>query len=371
VRAPDQEEASKRLRIALAQWDLWRDEFEGRIVPIVGDLRRPRLGLDASTYRALAERVESIYHCATSMNHLETYEMAKAANVVAARDLLRLATQSRPKVINYVSTLGVFNRSAVEPRRCIDELTPIEHEQHSTASGYIASKWVAEKIFMTADARGIPCNIFRLGLIWADSQQGRYDELQRDYRIIKSCLLSGYGIENYRCVMPPTPVDYATRAMVFLAERHRQGRGRFHISSSREFRDGLFERCNDLLGTGLQLQSFYRWIGEMKHLHRHGLSLPVVPLIEFAFSMDETSFRERQSKASAAAIHLDCSRTNAELEQAGIVAPALDDRLLRLCVESMLARDPDLQKLANKVQSAVHPTMVRGADALGWRVGTS
>jgi amino acid adenylation domain-containing protein/thioester reductase-like protein len=373
VRAPSQQEASRRLRITLAQWDLWRDEFEGRIVAIAGDLRRPRLGLDASTYRALAECVDTIYHCATSMNHLETYEMARAANVDAAQDLLRLATECRPKLINYVSTVGVFNGSVSEPRRRVDERTSIEHEKHSTTSGYVASKWVAEKIFMTAEARGIACNIFRLGFIWADSQQGRYDELQRDYRTIKSCLLSGYGIEDYRYVMPPTPVDYAARAMVFLAEGHRRGGGIFHISSLREFSDGLFERCNELFGTALQLQlqSFHRWIGEMKRLHQHGLSLPVVPLIEFAFSMDEASFRERQGRVRAGAIHLDWSRTNAELEQAGIVAPALDDRLLRLCVESMLTRDPDLQELASKVQCTAHTTLVCGADSLGWRVGAS
>lgn len=65
--------------------------------------------------------------------------------------------------------------------------------------GYVASKWVAEKMYMLANERGIPCNIFRVGLVWADSERGRYDELQRGYRILKS---SGYGIENFRFEMP-------------------------------------------------------------------------------------------------------------------------------------------------------------------------
>jgi len=85
---------------------------------------------------------------------------------------------------------------------------------------------------MTADERGIPCNIFRLGLVWADTQQGRYDELQREYRIFKSCLLSGYGIRDYKYEMTPTPVDYVARAVVFLANRHCEGRGIFHIALS-------------------------------------------------------------------------------------------------------------------------------------------
>ncbi len=33
-------------------------------------------------------------------------------------------------------------------------------------------KWVGEKIFMLASVHGVPCNIFRLGLVWGDTQQG-------------------------------------------------------------------------------------------------------------------------------------------------------------------------------------------------------
>ena len=69
------------------------------------------------------------------------------------------------------------------------EPSSIDHERHLHSRGYAASKWVGEKLLLTAGERGIPCNIFGWGLVWADSQQGRYDELQREYRIIKSCLL--------------------------------------------------------------------------------------------------------------------------------------------------------------------------------------
>src|SRR5262249_1059531 len=162
-------------------------------------------------YETLCRDTGDIYHCATSMNHLETYAMAKRTNVEGSRELLKLATQARPKTVNYISTLGVFS-SGTDEDRVVSEATPIDRERHRTAGGYVGSKWVGEKIFMTAAARGIPCNIFRLGLVWADTEQGRYDELQRGYRIFKSCLLSGCGIENYRYEMAPTPVDYVARA---------------------------------------------------------------------------------------------------------------------------------------------------------------
>jgi amino acid adenylation domain-containing protein/FkbH-like protein/thioester reductase-like protein len=346
VRAQSEHHAFSRLRTTLSKWNLWRSEFERRIVAIPGDLGLPRCGIDEVTYQALSQNIDSIYHCATSMNHLESYAMAKPTNVEAARELLKLATHNKPKLINYISSLSVFSSAIIGKKRVVDEQSPIDHEKHSTSSGYVASKWVGEKIFMTASERGIPCNIFRVGLVWADTHQGRYDELQHGYRVLKSCLLSGYGIKNYRYEMAPTPVDYAARAMVFLANRHSDGQGIFHISSSSQMIEGVFERCNEIADTSLELMPFYDWICEIKRLHHEGWSLPVVPLVEFAFCLDEKSFREHQRGVrSATNMHFDCIRTHRELERAGIVAPVLGDDLLRTCVESMLSSDAELREL--------------------------
>jgi thioester reductase-like protein len=344
VRSRSRQQATSRLRNTLVKWNLWRNEFEQRIVGIPGDLGLPRIGTDEVTYRLLSENVDSIYHCATSMNHLETYAMAKAVNVEGARTLLELATHGRPKLINHISTLSVFGSAGSDTTRIVNEASPIDDERHPTSHGYAASKWVGEKIFLTASERGIPCNIFRLGLVCADTQEGRYDELQREYRVFKSCLLSGYGIRNYQYTITPTPVDYVARAVVFLATRHDTGPGIFHISSSSSTDDGVFERCNKIAGTSLQLISFYEWICEIKRLHNDGKTLSAVPLIEFAFSMDESSFDEHQRRVQSAEPRFDFSRTRQELEHAGIITPILNDDLLRVYVESMFSRDDELRE---------------------------
>jgi amino acid adenylation domain-containing protein/thioester reductase-like protein len=345
VRARSAEQASFRLRTTLAKWDLWRDEFEPRIVPIAGDLRVPRLGIDESTYARLCDCIDSIYHCGTSMNHLETYAMAKAANVDAVRELLKLATRGRLKRLHYLSTLGVFNSRGQQAGRVVDELSSIDQEKHLISRGYVASKWVGEKLVMTARERGIPCNIFRIGFVWVDSQRGRYDELQRGYRILKSSLLSGYGIESFRHHSPPTPVDYVARAVTFLARKHGNGSGVFHISSLNDMTEGLFERLNRIADQPLALLPHYDWICEMRQLHQEGRSLPIVPLIESAFAMDSESFGELQVRMESENAPFDCSRTRRELEAAGIVAPELDDELLRVCIESMCSRDPELSEM--------------------------
>jgi thioester reductase-like protein len=267
------------------------------------------------------------------MNHLETYAMAKPANVGGCRELLKLATHERPMLINYISTLGIFTSPGESETRIVKEDSSIDHEKHWSSQGYAASKWVGEKIFMIAGDRGIPCNIFRLGLVWPDTEEGRYDELQHGYRLFKSCLLSGTGIKNYRPDMPPTPVDYVARAIVCLARQHRDGHEVFHISSTEETSGCLFERLNEVLGTGLKLMPFDAWISEIKRLHHGGLSLPVVPLID-VYDYD--------NGVRSPSTRFDCARTHRQLERAGITAPALSDDLLRRSVRGMFARDAEL-----------------------------
>jgi len=335
VRAQSQFDAASRVRMTLERFGLWRDEFDCRIVPIRGDMTLPCLGLDPATYRDVCLETDSIYHCATSMNHLETYSMAKSANVDGVREVLKIATDSKPKLVNYISTIGVFGQQDTDGDRVIDESTSIDHERHRTSEGYVASKWVAEKILMIAGQRGISCNIFRVGLVWGDSELGRYDELQREDRIVRSCLLSGFGIKDYAYDPPPTPVDYVARAIVWLATQHSDGQGLFHICSSQPPVENVFERCNAVAGTSLKLLPFYDWICEVERLHKEGRTLPAVPLIEFAFSMDESSFNADRRRLSSSVPHFDCAKTERELARGGLFMPEFTDELLNQYVMSI------------------------------------
>jgi thioester reductase-like protein len=344
IRARSVQHALSRIKANLLTWDLWRNEFENRIVPVPGDLGQPCLGIDNSTYQQISRQVDSIYHCGVSMNHLEPYTMAKAANVDACKEILRFACCHTPKLVNYISTLGVFSAYGTDAPRIVTERSPIDQEKHLTSYGYTASKWVGEKVFMLGCEKGIPCNIFRLGLIWADTQQGRYDELQAGYRIMKTCLLSGYGIRSYSFELPPTPVDYVARAVTLLTRRYNYGQGIFHISSSKQSVDGLFERCNALANTALKLLPFYEWTREIKRLHEKGRTLPAVPLIEFTFSMEKEELTNFLKASRPFEIQFDCTRTNQELETAGAIAPIVDDESLKLSLKSMFSSDRGLRE---------------------------
>jgi len=343
VRGASETQVRERLKETLIRWDLWNDEFEPRVLAIAGDLSGVRMGIDSVHYYNMCRVVDVIFNCGTSMNHLETYSMAKRANVEGIKELLRFAANQRTKVVHHISSLGVFGTVGLAGTRFVDEQTPIDDEKHLSSQGYLASKWVGEKLISLATERGIPCNIFRLGLVWADTAKGRYDDLQWAYRIIKSSLQSGFGIKNYRYGSPPTPVDYVARSIAYLSKEHRDGGATFHISSTKKMEEGLFERLNRVANTDLELLSMFEWIGEMKRLHESGISLSQVPLIEFAFNMDEQSFNRHQRDLHAADLQFRCAKTHRELELAGIVAPELSDELLRSCIKSMVQTDRDLR----------------------------
>ena len=136
------------------------------------------------------------------------------------------------------------------------------------------------------------------------------------------------------------------RAIVHLGGRHRNGGRVFHLSAPRQIPQNIFGRCNAICATSLELLPFYEWICAMRALHREGRSLPAIPLIEYAFSMDESSFYELLDRTRNA-LRLDCNRTLRELEVAGIVPPVVDDRMLAVHVQNMLSRDVELREVVD------------------------
>lgn len=332
VRAGGADDALGKLRATLRCWDLWNEALAARIVALPGDLSLPRLGLDEPLYESVRQNVDTIYHVASSVNFLETYAMASRVNVAGVRELLRLAATGPAKLINYISTLGVFSPIGVAGERVVNEETSTGQERHLASRGYEASKWVAENLLLQAGARGFACNLFRLGLICADTRQGRYDERQWGYRLIKSCLLSGYGITSYEYDPAPIPVDYVARALAYLGGKHRGGGSIFHLAGHGNALGGLFESCRELIDTPLELMAYSEWVDAVSVSRRAGRALPIGPLIGSGLAT-----------AVAGRIRFDCSRTREELAAANLPVPEFNRQLLRMLLENMLSRDPELR----------------------------
>ncbi len=112
VRAANAEEGKSKLKKNLEQYAIWQEEFTSRIIPIVGDLSQPLLGIGSEQFQILAANIDTIYHSAALLNYVFPYSALKAANVLGTQEVLRLACQIKVKPVHYVSSVAVFESTA-------------------------------------------------------------------------------------------------------------------------------------------------------------------------------------------------------------------------------------------------------------------
>lgn len=215
VKCNDAKHGILRISDSLGKYGLWKDHYELRIKVVKGDLSAPKLGIESGMYNDLVQKIDTVIHNATYMNHLSTYQDAKRINVDGAKEVIKFALEKTRKAIHYISTAGVFGNSKVQ--RNLDELSSIKEEIHHNASGYTSSKWVAENIFSDAGKFGIPINIYRPGLMLPSIDGNFIDEKQWLSLLLETCRLTNLypSSDDIRYGMP---VDRSARTLVLLAQ---------------------------------------------------------------------------------------------------------------------------------------------------------
>ncbi len=84
-----------RLQSTLEFYSLWDEALSDRIIPLLGDLSQPLLGLSVEHFRELATKIDCIYHNGAQVNFTYPYPALKAANVLGTQEILRLAAQQK------------------------------------------------------------------------------------------------------------------------------------------------------------------------------------------------------------------------------------------------------------------------------------
>jgi len=225
VRGDSKEKAFNKLKKALKEYKLWNNTFEKRVHIVLGDLVNDKLGIDDKTYNYLCENMDRIYHSAAYLNPMASYDFLAEVNVGAIEKVLNLATTSKAKPIEYISTINIFNTLEIA-----NENSPIETQKHLKSDGYGATKFLAEKIILMAQERGIKTNIYRLGLIVGDNVIGKNDESQWFYKLLNAVieLKSTPDFKNW--VVPFTPVDFVASSVVALANA-KDSNNTYHLTT--------------------------------------------------------------------------------------------------------------------------------------------
>ena len=215
ARGTGQGESSNRVLQTIESYGLDSPHDGERIIPVLGDLTHPRMGLENDQYQDLAENIDLIFHCAASVNYTYPYTAAKPDTVGGTLEALRFACAATPKPVQYISSNGVFPGGDDTPYL---ENNQIDDFVDRMEGGYNQAKWVAERLVWSAVSRGLPVCVYRPGNIGHDSRTGAVNPNDFLSLIIRACARLGSAPLAPDWFFEMTPVDFLVNAIARVAD---------------------------------------------------------------------------------------------------------------------------------------------------------
>jgi len=327
VRASNLEQGIEKIQKSLKRYLLYNPPISNRIIPILGDLSQPFLGLTSNEFYTLASQIDVIYHNGASINLVYPYSALKAVNVLGTQEVLRLACLVKIKPLHFVSTVAVLctpNYYQVKTVYEYDQLVNGNEFQQ----GYEGSKWVAEKLVMTAHSKGLPVYIYRPGFISGDSQTGIGNSDDVICRMFKGCIQMG-KTPNLDLLLDMTPVDYISQAIVHLSKQKKLVGKAFHLVNPHSL--SWNQICDFIRSFGYPLERipYEQWHCELLKIVDNSPENALHPLVSL-FS-DET--------VSAQTITLPCFDSQNAIDGlvgSSISCPPVDEKLLNTYLSYLL-----------------------------------
>jgi thioester reductase-like protein len=327
VRAKTLEAGQQKIAASFNRYLLSSDKLESRVVPVLGDLAQPRLGLSASQYEALTSEIDCIYHNGAFVNLIYPYSALRAANVLGTQEILKLASKTKVKPVHFVSTLDVFQSPRYAQMSVILEQDDLESGD-DLSDGYAQSKWVGEKLVKQAHARGIPASIYRPGMITGHSQTGASQQGDLIDRLIKGLIQLGSAPE-LDLNLSLTPVDYVSQAMIHLSQQPDLFGQTFHLVSPEMV--SLRQLVDEIraIGHPIEWMDYSTWQDKLVEVASSQPDNALSPLV-FLFTQwvgeNQRPYLETAALVSQA---FDSQNTLAGLAGTNIVCPSVNSQVIR------------------------------------------
>jgi thioester reductase-like protein len=241
--------------------------------------------------------------------------------------VLRLASQTKIKPVHFISTVDVFASDQTLKIRTVGEQDTIGSGR-CLYSGYAQSKYVAERLVMTAHARGIPVAIYRPSNIMGASKTGICQASSFITKMVESCIQMGMA-PQVEAALNLVPVDYASQAIVHLSLTQALQGQAFHIVNPEPVLWKELVLWITQLGYSLDWVSYEAWHTALHHQVAQGTSdNPLTPLVSL---FSNRNFIQK----SLGAFYFRCDRVLQGLENTAITCPAMDQNLLMTYLSSL------------------------------------
>jgi thioester reductase-like protein len=203
---------------------------ESRLVGVIGDLSKERLGVDAEDVERLDGEVDHFFHLAAIYDLTADGDSQRLANVEGTRHALQLAEAVHARHFHQVSSIaaaGLYRGTFTEDM--FDEAQDVEHNP------YYLTKHESEAV--VRHEATIPWRVYRPGIVVGHSETGEIDKIDGPYYFFAA-------IQRLRGVLPPwlrgigveggeiniVPVDYVAKAMDYLAHQPGLDGQAFHLT---------------------------------------------------------------------------------------------------------------------------------------------
>jgi thioester reductase-like protein len=216
-----------------------------RIRPVLGDLRRPMLGVEKEQVAELRGKIEHFFHLAAVYDMTAPAERNTAVNVGGTTHAVELARALDAGHLHHVSSIAVAGTyKGVFDETMFDEGQRLPSPYHRTK--YESERIVREQPYM-------PWRVYRPGIVVGDSQTGEMDKIDGPYYFFKA-------IQRLRQLLPEwvplvgldlgytniVPVDWVAGALEHIAHEPELDGRAFHLTDPRPQR--VDELINELAG---------------------------------------------------------------------------------------------------------------------------
>jgi NAD(P)-dependent dehydrogenase (short-subunit alcohol dehydrogenase family) len=330
---------------------------EERLVAIVGDLAKPKLGVTPAQQRQLAGKVKHFFHLAALYDLAADAQSQITANVEGTRHALELADALKAGCFHHVSSIAAAGLySGVFREDMFDEAEELDHP-------YFRTKHDSEGLVRKEYAR--PYRVYRPGIVIGDSRTGEIDKIDGPYyffRLIKKMRqtlppwMPTIGLEGGRINL--VPVDWVAAALDHISHKPALDGHTFHLTDPAPRRIGevlnLFARAGHAPQMTMRLDA--RMFGFIPAGVRGAIAnLPPVKRVVGVLLRD-LGIPPAVMKFISYPTRFDSRETERALKGSKIRLPKLDDYAWRLWDYWERHLDPDLfvdHSLSGKVKGKV------------------
>ncbi len=240
------ESSTDRLDDLIERWKTVAGaSVEKRVLPLIGDLRKPLLGVEQERVEELRGKIDHMFHLAAIYDMTAPVEQNTAVNVGGTTHAVELARALDAGCLHHVSSIAV----AGTYKGTFDE--SMFDEGQKLPSAYHRTKFESERI--VREQPYVPWRVYRPGIVVGDSKTGEMDKIDGPYYFFKAIQrmrrllpewtpLVGMDLGNTNVV----PVDWVASALEHIAHEPDLDfdRKAFHLTDPR--RQRVDELINEL-----------------------------------------------------------------------------------------------------------------------------